>query len=180
MSPAPARHALGAHGLGASPSSTSTSITATVPSCCAGDERILMCGTLPAPVLPLQRRRQAGGQHVQRAAGGQFAAAKFRDAVNQVWMPRLKEFKPQAHHHFRRFRRSLPDDAGGANWSEKDYAWCTDELKKIAAQYSEKRIVSMLEGGYVMTSLARSVGAHLRSLAKSSKHWIFRIFPRVR
>ena len=48
---------------------------------------------------------------------------------------------------------------------EKDYAWCTEELKKIAAQFAEKRIVSMLEGGYVMTSLARSVGAHLRSLA---------------
>jgi acetoin utilization deacetylase AcuC-like enzyme len=48
---------------------------------------------------------------------------------------------------------------------ERDYAWCTDELKKVAAEFSEKRIVSMLEGGYVMTSLARSVGAHLRSLA---------------
>ena len=38
-------------------------------------------------------------------------------------------------------------------------------LKKLAAEMCDKRIVAMLEGGYVMTSLARSVGAHLRSLA---------------
>jgi acetoin utilization deacetylase AcuC-like enzyme len=57
------------------------------------------------------------------------------------------------------------DDMGGLKLLEKDYAWCTGELKKLAAQFSEKRIVSMLEGGYVMTSLARSVGAHLRALA---------------
>ena len=44
-------------------------------------------------------------------------------------------------------------------------AWCTEHLKKLAAEMCDKRIVSMLEGGYVMSSLARSVGAHLRVLA---------------
>ena len=55
--------------------------------------------------------------------------------------------------------------AFGLKLVEKDYAWCTDHLKKLAAEMCDKRIVAMLEGGYVMTSLARSVGAHLRSLA---------------
>jgi acetoin utilization deacetylase AcuC-like enzyme len=55
---------------------------------------------------------------------------------------------------------------GGLKLVEKDYAWCTDELRKFAAEYCNRRIVSMLEGGYVMSSLARSVGAHLRSLAE--------------
>jgi len=54
---------------------------------------------------------------------------------------------------------------GGLKLLEKDFAWCTEHLKKLAAELCQKRIVSMLEGGYVMTSLARSVGAHLRALA---------------
>ncbi|PKO51085.1 MAG: deacetylase, partial [Betaproteobacteria bacterium HGW-Betaproteobacteria-21] len=56
-------------------------------------------------------------------------------------------------------------DMGGLKLLEKDFAWCTDLLKKLADEMCNKRIVSMLEGGYVMTSLARSVGAHLRVLA---------------
>jgi acetoin utilization deacetylase AcuC-like enzyme len=38
------------------------------------------------------------------------------------------------------------DDMGGLKLLEKDFAWCTDQLKKLAAELSEKRIVSMLEG----------------------------------
>ena len=39
------------------------------------------------------------------------------------------------------------------------------DLKKLAEGFAGRRIVSLLEGGYVMSSLARSVGAHLRALA---------------
>ena len=54
---------------------------------------------------------------------------------------------------------------GGLKLLERDYAWVTAQLKKLAAETAGKRIVSMLEGGYVLSSLARSVGAHLRELA---------------
>jgi acetoin utilization deacetylase AcuC-like enzyme len=90
---------------------------------------------------------------------------EFRDAVNQVWMPRLREFKPQLIIISAGFDGHYEDDMGGLKLLEKDYAWCTVELKKLAKEFANNRIVSMLEGGYVMTSLARSVGAHLRALA---------------
>lgn len=54
---------------------------------------------------------------------------------------------------------------GGMKLFEKDYAWATERLKAVAANHAEHRIVSMLEGGYVLSALARSVGAHLRVLA---------------
>ena len=63
------------------------------------------------------------------------------------------------------FDAHYEDDMGGLKLLERDFAWVTDELKKFAAEHCNRRIVSMLEGGYVMSSLARSVGAHLRSLA---------------
>jgi acetoin utilization deacetylase AcuC-like enzyme len=101
--------------------------------------------------------------NVPLAAGS--GGEEFRDAVNQVWIPRLREFRPQMILVSAGFDGHYEDDMGGLKLVEKDYAWCTEEIMKIAAEFADKRIVSMLEGGYVMTSLARSVGAHLRALA---------------
>ena len=41
----------------------------------------------------------------------------------------------------------------------------THRIMDIARRYSKGRIVSCLEGGYVMGPLARSVEAHVRVLA---------------
>jgi acetoin utilization deacetylase AcuC-like enzyme len=124
-----------------------------------------MCSIFQHPFYPYSGADKPAANmcNVPLAAG--CGGEEFRDAVMQVWMPRLKEFKPQMIFISAGFDGHYEDDMGGLKLLERDYAWCTDELKKVAAEFSEKRIVSMLEGGYVMTSLARSVGAHLRSLA---------------
>jgi len=54
---------------------------------------------------------------------------------------------------------------GGMKLSEKDYAWVTEQLQQIADESAQGRIVSMLEGGYVLSALARSTVAHLKVLA---------------
>ena len=48
--------------------------------------------------------------------------------------------------------------------TESDYRWVTDELKVIADQHSEGRIISMLEGGYALSALGRSVVEHIKGL----------------
>ncbi len=48
---------------------------------------------------------------------------------------------------------------------EQDYAWITLKLKAVAKRHAQGRIVSCLEGGYDLSSLSRSVEAHLRVLA---------------
>ena len=57
------------------------------------------------------------------------------------------------------------DDMGQLGLTEQDFAWMTQRLKDIAKRHSKGRIVSLLEGGYVMSPLARSVEAHIRVLA---------------
>ena len=133
--------------------------------CFAGDEQVLMCSIFQHPFYPYSGADKPAANmcNVPLAAG--CGGEEFRDAVSQVWMPRLREFKPQMLFISAGFDAHYEDDMGGLKLLEKDYAWCTDELKKLAAEMCNKRIVSMLEGGYVMSSLARSVGAHLRSLA---------------
>ncbi|MFZ9616087.1 MAG: histone deacetylase family protein, partial [Fluviibacter sp.] len=87
-------------------------------------------------------------------------------AVLESWIPRLDEFKPQMIFISAGFDAHYEDDMGGMKLFEKDYAWVTTQLRDVAVRHANGRIVSMLEGGYVMSALARSVTAHLRALAE--------------
>ncbi len=49
--------------------------------------------------------------------------------------------------------------------TEGDYAWVTIQVMDIAQRHTGGRIVSMLEGGYDLGSLARSAVAHMKTLA---------------
>jgi len=49
---------------------------------------------------------------------------------------------------------------------EADYVWITEQVMGVAARHAEGRIVSLLEGGYDLSSLGRSVAAHIKTLAE--------------
>ncbi|MER2504361.1 MAG: histone deacetylase family protein [Azonexus sp.] len=161
-----ARHALAAHGL-----ERVAIIDFDVhhgngtEDCFAGDNRVLMCSIFQHPFYPYSGTDKPAANMCNVPLAGGSGGAEFREAVTQIWMPRLREFKPQMIFISAGFDGHYEDDMGGLALLERDYAWCTEKLKKLAAEFSDGRIVSMLEGGYVMTSLARSVGAHLRVLA---------------
>ncbi len=48
--------------------------------------------------------------------------------------------------------------------TETDYRWITDELKVIADEHANGRIISMLEGGYALSALGRCAVAHINGL----------------
>ena len=62
------------------------------------------------------------------------------------------------------FDAHIEDDMSQVSLTEADYRWITDELCIIANEYSEGRIVSLLEGGYAPSALGRSVVAHINGL----------------
>ena len=62
------------------------------------------------------------------------------------------------------FDAHIEDDMSQISLTEADYRWVTDQLKVIAEQYSEGRIISLLEGGYSLGALGRSVVAHIKGL----------------
>ncbi len=51
------------------------------------------------------------------------------------------------------------------NLTDTDYEWVTEHIVEIAAATAGGRIVSALEGGYELHSLARCAEKHLRVLA---------------
>jgi acetoin utilization deacetylase AcuC-like enzyme len=91
---------------------------------------------------------------------------EFRRVVSDLWLPRLREFQPEMLFISAGFDAHYEDEMGGLRLLEKDYAWVTEQMKQIADEFAQGRIVSMLEGGYSLSALARSVAAHLRVLAE--------------
>jgi acetoin utilization deacetylase AcuC-like enzyme len=88
----------------------------------------------------------------------------FRAAVTDQWLPALQAFKPQMIFISAGFDGHREDDMGNLGLVEADYAWVTQQIVDVAARHCQGRIVSVLEGGYDLSSLARSVAAHLKVL----------------
>jgi acetoin utilization deacetylase AcuC-like enzyme len=58
------------------------------------------------------------------------------------------------------------DPLASMNVTEEGYERMTNLVRDIAERYSEGRIVSLLEGGYNLQALARSVERHLQTLGQ--------------
>jgi acetoin utilization deacetylase AcuC-like enzyme len=90
---------------------------------------------------------------------------KIRELIEQHWLPRLEEFKPEMIFVSAGFDAHRDDDLGQLGLVEADYTWITGQIKDVAQRHAKGRIVSCLEGGYNLDALGRSVEAHVRALA---------------
>lgn len=131
----------------------------------AGDDQVLMCGTFQHPFYPYSGTEHPAANmcNVPLAAGTRGEG--FRQAVTDIWLPRLHDFQPEMIFISAGFDAHREDDMASLGLVESDYAWVTTQIKHVAAQTAHGRIVSMLEGGYALSALGRSVAAHLRVLA---------------
>ena len=130
------------------------------------DPRVMLCSTFQHPYYP-GCGADSGNDHIINVplpAGTDGPA--FRAAVEKHWLPTLERFQPQMLFISAGFDGHWEDDMGQFKLRESDYAWVTNELKKIAAKSAENRIVSVLEGGYVLHALGRSVLAHVKALSE--------------
>ena len=133
--------------------------------CLKNNAQALMVGMFQHPFYPYSGAEGSAPNILNVPMPGGTNGEDFRQVVSDLWLPRLREFKPEMLFISAGFDAHYEDDLGGMKLLEKDYAWVTEELKKVADESAHGRIVSMLEGGYVLSSLARSVAAHIKVLA---------------
>lgn len=128
-----------------------------------GEPRVLFCSTFQHPFYPGcgHDTDESNIVNVPLPAGTQ--GIEFREAVHEKILPRLEEFQPQLLMFSAGFDAHTADDMSHMNLIDDDYAWVTRAAFKIVEQSGEGRVVSMLEGGYELQSLARSVEAHLKA-----------------
>lgn len=131
----------------------------------AGDNRVLMVSFFQHPFYPFSGDKEPASNMLNIPVSAYTKGMDIRELVEMVWIPRLEAFKPEMIFVSAGFDAHRDDDMGQLNLNENDYIWLTERIKDVARRFSKGRIVSCLEGGYMMGPLSRSVEAHLRILA---------------
>ena len=129
-----------------------------------GDERVLMCSIFEQGLYPFTGEQATGPNMVNVGLPSRSGSEAFRNAVTQHWLPALDAFQPQLIYISAGFDGHREDDMGNLGLVEADYAWVTQQLMAVAQRHCQGRIISCLEGGYVLSPLARSVAAHVKVL----------------
>jgi acetoin utilization deacetylase AcuC-like enzyme len=128
------------------------------------DERVLMVSTFQHPFYPYSGADDPAPNMVNVPLAAGTGSAGFREAVSDAWLPALEAFAPQMVFFSAGFDAHVEDDMAMLRLVDGDYAWVTREVKAVAERHAGGRIVSVLEGGYALSALGRSVVQHLRVL----------------
>ncbi|UHJ66101.1 histone deacetylase family protein [Melaminivora jejuensis] len=131
----------------------------------SGDPRVLMVGIFQHPFYPFSGDQNPAENMLNVPVPAYTRGMDVRDIIEMMWMPRLEAFEPEMIFISAGFDAHREDDMGQLGLTEQDYTWITMRIKDVARRFANNRIVSCLEGGYMMGPLARSVEAHLRVLA---------------
>ena len=128
------------------------------------DERVMVCSSFQHPFYP-NRHFDTPGEHLILTpinAGSDGLA--FRNRIEADFFPALDAFKPDLILISAGFDAHKEDPLGELNLLEDDFRWITTLINDIANRHAESRIVSMLEGGYHLGALGRSVCAHIEMM----------------
>jgi len=128
------------------------------------DARVIMVSTFQHPLYPYSGIEGHSERMINIPLAEGSDGVKFRAAVTEHWLPALAAFQPQMLFISAGFDAHRDDELAGMNLDESDYEWVTRQLKQVAMQYAEGRIVSTLEGGYDLPALGKSAAAHVRAL----------------
>jgi acetoin utilization deacetylase AcuC-like enzyme len=130
----------------------------------AADGRVLFCSSFQYPLYPNTGEHPSASNIENLPLPALCKPAIWREQILQHWLPRINEFKPQLILVSAGFDGHREDDMAQFLLTEADYQWIAQQLKQLADQYCQGRIVAALEGGYALSALGRSVVAFLKGL----------------
>lgn len=128
------------------------------------DDRVLMCSIFEKGIYPFTGENDTGPNMVNVGLPSRSGSDAFRAAVTDKWLPALDAFAPQLIYVSAGFDGHREDDMGNLGLIESDYMWVTRQIMAVARKHCQGRVVSCLEGGYVLSPLARSAAAHVAVL----------------
>lgn len=128
------------------------------------DERVMFCSTFQHPLYPYTPLLPKTHRMISIPLEATAKSAEFRKAVNDYWIFALENFKPELIFISAGFDAHQDDDMSGVSLTDDDYKWVTEIIQEQAQKHANGRIISSLEGGYELHSLARSVEKHVRVL----------------
>ncbi len=88
----------------------------------------------------------------------------FRSAWSRLGLPAIHSFAPDLILVSAGFDAHQRDPLAQLELEDEDYRWITEEICDLAADASQGRVVSILEGGYDLQALATASRAHVQGL----------------
>ena len=130
----------------------------------SGDERILFCSSFQFPLYPNTGDTASADNIENLPLPALCKPALWREQITEHWLARINDFKPQLMLVSAGFDGHREDDMAQFLLTEDDYQWIAQQIKQLADTHCEGRVVAMLEGGYALSALGRSVVAFLKGL----------------
>ncbi len=134
------------------------------------EPRVMVCSSFQHPFYPgrMHDVQRANIIHTPLEAGTR--GVEFRNRVEADWLPALDTHRPQMILVSAGFDAHARDPLGELKLHEADFRWVTELIVDIAARHAAGRVVSVLEGGYELDALARSVDAHIQVLREADRN----------
>jgi acetoin utilization deacetylase AcuC-like enzyme len=129
-----------------------------------GHDEVLYCSTFQHPFFPFTQPPQNSDRVISIPLDATAKSGEFRAAVTDHWLPALERFQPEMIFVSAGFDAHRDDDMSYVSLTDGDFRWVIEQIVRIADVSASGRIVSVLEGGYELQSLARCVDTHLRVL----------------
>ena len=133
------------------------------------DPTVMYCSTHQMPLYPgtgAVNERGARNTIVNAPLRPGDGGEEFREAMETAVLPRLESFAPDLVIISAGFDAHMRDPLANLNFLEADYTWVTQKLMELADRHANGRVVSVLEGGYDLEGLAKSVAAHVTALMR--------------
>ncbi|SEI60962.1 Acetoin utilization deacetylase AcuC [Allopseudospirillum japonicum] len=130
-----------------------------------GREDVLVCSSFQHPFYPWRYADSEWDNILNTPLDAGAGGLDFRRAIEAQWLPALQMHRPDIIFISAGFDAHQEDPMGELNLLEDDYYWITQLICDVAKTYSQGRVVSVLEGGYELDALARSVEKHVQALA---------------
>jgi len=130
------------------------------------DKDLFFASTHQMPLFPgTGARSQEGVGNIHNAPlNPGDDGRQFREAFETRILPALDDFAPDLVLISAGFDAHVNDPLASLGLVEADFAWATAKVVDMAAKHAGGRIVSILEGGYDLDGMSRSVGEHVRVL----------------
>ncbi|WP_332687137.1 histone deacetylase family protein [Bosea sp. (in: a-proteobacteria)] len=133
------------------------------------DASVLYASLHEMPLFPGTGAASERGEHgtiVNAPLRAGDGSDVFRDAFESAVLPRLAAFRPDLVIISAGFDAHWRDPLANLNLKEPDFAWATQKLMELADRHAGGRLVSILEGGYDLEGLSKSVAAHVMALMR--------------
>ncbi len=128
------------------------------------ESRVLICSTFQHPFYPFSGAETDSDHMVNIPLPASTNGPDIKEAIKHNVLPVLDAFQPELIFFSAGFDAHVEDDMAQLNLTEHDYAWITRQVKEIADKYSSGRMISVLEGGYALSALGRSVMMHIKAM----------------